>query len=152
MRRRTRSDILNSLQHGIIRAVGRIIELRVGRKLAISKLELIEELSRLGFQADDRKARACVHELRQMGIPILSSSGHRGFWYPESRDEIDHFLNSELRPRAKDLFASISALEKAASRDYGPQSETANQPLLLDLPIAKQSERAIEIVSPNGFG
>ena len=126
--------------------------MRVGRKQAISKLELIDELSKLGFQADDRKVRATIHELRQQGIPILSSSGHKGYWYPQSRDEIDHFLNSELRPRAKDLFTSISALEKAASLDFGPRTETANQPLLLDLPLAKQSEEATEQVSLNGFG
>lgn len=152
MRRKTRSGILNSLPHGIIRAAGRIVEMRVGRKMAISKIELIEELGMIGFLADDRKVRACVHELRQQGIPILSSSGLKGYWYPERRNEIDHFLNTELRPRAKDLFASISALEKAASREFGPLSITANQPLLLDLPAIKQSEDIAEAISQNGFG
>lgn len=150
MKRRTRSEVLTSLPHGIVRVLGRIIELRVGDTNAISKGEIIALLAQHGFSLnDERQIRAGVRELRQAGAPILSSSGARGYWWAKDRAEIELFLDRELRPRATDLFTTISALEKAASRDFGPRGEADNQPLLLDLPRAKQSRDAS---AGNGFG
>ncbi|KKN52909.1 hypothetical protein LCGC14_0607710 [marine sediment metagenome] len=132
--RRTRSDIINSLPYGMTYQLGRILETRIGQNNATTKSELIELLSQHGFQVkDERSIRASVHELRQAGAPILSSSGTAGYWWAANSGEIETFLNAELRPRATDLFKTLRALEKASSREFGLR--TAVQSLLMDVPI-----------------
>lgn len=134
MTRIRRSDVLESLPHGLIRSVGRTLELHVGEDRRISKPDILEALAQLGFKkVDDRKLRAAIHELRQSGVPILASSGSSGYWLASSRAELDHFIDSELRPRATDLFKTISALESAAAESLGPSRAPANQGLLFDV-------------------
>lgn len=136
MRRRTRSEIVDSLPSGLLGTLGRALEFRIGQENAISKVDLIDILAQHGIHlSDDRPIRAGVHELRQMGVLICSSSGSSGYWTSESREEIDLFINSELRPRATDLFSTISALEDAASKKFGPRRVPVGQQPLFPVGI-----------------
>jgi len=131
-KRVTRLDILASLEGGVVRTTGRIIELHRGKENAISKPKLKNALSKHGFKVDERQIRAAVHELRQQGIPLISSSGAKGYWFAESRKEVDEFIARELRPRAVDLFTSIRALESTAEKHFPRERLNGSQPMLFE--------------------
>lgn len=59
-----------------------------GKENAISKQEL---MSRTGIK-DERLIRDAIKKQVESGVPILSSSGHKGYWYSEDIDEIEEFI------------------------------------------------------------
>ena len=61
-----------------------------GRENAISR----EELSRV-TGLPDRTVRREVKRLVRAGIPILSSSTARGYWYSEDLQEIEAFIRED---------------------------------------------------------
>lgn len=59
-----------------------------GKENAISK----EKLCKLTGIKDERIIRDAIKRQVESGVPILSSSGHKGYWYSEDIDEIAEFI------------------------------------------------------------
>ena len=77
-----------------------------GRENAISRQEL-ERL--IGF--NDRTIRLEIKKLVQKGIPILSSSQAKGYWYSDDIAELESFIK-ESKNRCKTEYLTVRALEK----------------------------------------
>lgn len=60
----------------------------IGKENAISKQKLCE----LTGIKDERLIREAIKRQVESGVPILSSSGHKGYWYSEDIDEIEEFI------------------------------------------------------------
>lgn len=77
-----------------------------GKENAVTKKELMR---RTGL--DERTVRAAIKREVEQGTPILSSSGHRGYWYSEDLNEIEEFLR-ESEHRYNTGRKTLAALKK----------------------------------------
>ena len=77
-----------------------------GKENAISKKKL-ERLTGM----KDREIRLEIKALVKKGIPILYSSGHRGYWISEDDAEIAEFIR-ETEHRCKTTILTLSNLKK----------------------------------------
>lgn len=68
--------------------------LGTGKHHAISRQQL-KQITKF----DDRTNREIIRDLRLSGMPIMSSSDHKGYWLAESKDELLSFIN-EYNSRA----------------------------------------------------
>ena len=78
-----------------------------GKENAISKQKLMEVT---GIK-DERLVRDAIKSQVENGVPILSSSGHKGYWYSEDIDEIEEFIR-ENDHRANALSKTTAKLKK----------------------------------------
>jgi hypothetical protein len=109
-----------SLQPGLDRAVLRALQHQVGRDLAISRVELVTKVRRLGFDVHERGVRAMINELRKDGHLICSTGGKGGgYWLAKDWRELREFLDSEVHPRAMDLLQTEKAMKQAAQMRWG---------------------------------
>lgn len=77
-----------------------------GRENAISRRDLA---ARTGLT--DRQVRLAVKALVRQGVPILSSSSCRGYWYSEDISELEGFIReSESRYRTEQV--TLARLKK----------------------------------------
>lgn len=60
----------------------------------------------------DRELRRRIQEERLLGTPILSSNDAGGYYLPENRAELEHFVRS-MRSRAREVEAVAAAVEGA---------------------------------------
>ena len=60
---------------------------------------------------DERLIRDAIKRKVESGDPILSSSGHKGYWYSEDIDEIEEF-SRENDHRANALSKTTAKLKK----------------------------------------
>jgi len=77
-----------------------------GRNNAISRQDL-EQLTGLS----DRAIRKEIKKLVQKGIPILSSSQSKGYWYSDDIEELENFIK-ESKNRCRTEYLTVRALEK----------------------------------------
>jgi hypothetical protein len=115
-------ELINSLPSGLDRALLRTLSFHVGREQAISRAKLIEELAKVGFdyRKEDRPMRACINVLRKAGHPICSTGGRdSGYWLAANWDELNEYLDREVRSRLSDLREQEQALAKAARQLWG---------------------------------
>ena len=70
--------------------------LGTGKHHAISRQRL-KQITKL----DDRTNREIIRDLRLAGMPIMSSSEHKGYWLAESKEEVLSFIN-EYNSRSKE--------------------------------------------------
>lgn len=86
-----------------------------GEAKAISKAELKRK-----WGMDERKVRHIISQIREEFVICAYSSGS-GYFRPETRAEIEHYVN-EMKNRARNTFAAIKTAEDAIKRfDQGPQ-------------------------------
>ena len=78
-----------------------------GKENAISKQKLMEVT---GIK-DERLVRDVIKRQVESGVPILSSSGHKGYWYSEDIDEIEEFIR-ENDHRANAIGKTTAKLKK----------------------------------------
>ena len=78
-----------------------------GKENAVSKQKLMEVT---GIK-DERLVRDAIKSQVENGVPILSSSGHKGYWYSEDIDEIEEFIR-ENDHRANALSKTTAKLKK----------------------------------------
>lgn len=73
---------------------------------------------------NERRFRATVAALREIGYPVISSS-EKGSTYRKawSESEVEEFIRRELSPRIRHLDYQISALRSAAPRHFGPSQQ-----------------------------
>ena len=89
-----------------------------GRENAISRAELCRIT---GWP--DRTVRREIKRLVSQGVPILSSSQARGYWYSESLQEIEEFIREEdARQRtSRKTTARLRRMVKEAHRQIDGQ-------------------------------
>jgi DNA-binding response OmpR family regulator len=76
----------------------KIIQAHVGQEHAIRRDELLETLTRRGYDLDDRKMRKAIENLRfhvSGGAWICSTKNGSGYFFAESEDEMVEYLKSE---------------------------------------------------------
>ena len=111
---------IRKLEPGLKRAILRILQPRVGRKMSISRRELMIALKQYGYKVGDRRARAVIGQLRKDGHMICSTGGNKGgYWLASDWAELSEFVRQEVIPRAMTLLETKSALEKAAESRWG---------------------------------
>jgi hypothetical protein len=119
------AEIIEQMDAGLDRAVLRVLEKRVGEKMAIQKPDLLFELNRMGFGSRlshdtfERQVRRCIVELRNQGQLICSSSGGGGYFLAETMAEFDVFIEQEYRGRIRELQGTVDAMTKAAIDRWG---------------------------------
>jgi hypothetical protein len=115
--------LIDNLPAGIERALLRILNYHVGEENAISRSDLMIQLANSGFRMkDDRPVRALINELRNRGELILSKGGAGGgYWMAMTKEEVEHFLDFEVHPRAMDLLETERSLKMAMEKRFGLQ-------------------------------
>lgn len=87
--------------------------LRKGQGNAIKCADL-EELTQL----DNREVRRCIEQLRRSGVVICSSDD--GYFYPETRAELQEFIHKEAA-RAHSIEITLRSAERLFS-EWGGDS------------------------------
>jgi hypothetical protein len=127
---------IRQMETGVVRAVLRVLSNHIGKENTIRRLDLAEDLHRMGFGSDlvpltfDRHMRAAIAELRKDGHLICSSSGDGGYYLARDRMEYDDFAQVEYRSKITDMAETLHAMDQAAARRFGGDTP-AEQPNLL---------------------
>ena len=101
-----------------IRAVRAALEFHVGKENAISRKKLLKKIPGL----NDRQMRIAIYQLRNDGCLICSRGGRGGgYWMAENIDDVQLFINTELRSRAYDMLKTAQRMEHSAIAQFGSQ-------------------------------
>lgn len=79
-----------------------LLETAVGAENAISKEEICRKT-----RLNERTVREFIAELREEGYLIISTSKSKGYYFPNSKKEAEHFVN-EMEKRGRKCFAAVS--------------------------------------------
>jgi hypothetical protein len=115
-----RQELIDELPAGLTRIVGRIISYRVSKENAITKNELLSQVRVLGYANTKnlgRKIRVAVHELRNQGVLICSSSSGAGYWMAANYSEAAEFFG-EMKGRGTDIMKTARIMEQAADKQF----------------------------------
>lgn len=111
-----RQELIDQMPPGLTRTVGRILDFHRGKDNAITKSQLEHTVRMNGYRDTKdlpRKIRIAVHELRNSGMLICTSSSSKGYWIARDYTEAQEFIG-EMKGRASDIFTTASKLEKSA--------------------------------------
>lgn len=115
-----RQELIDELPPGLTRIVGRIIGYHKGRENAITKQELLSQVKANGYGNSknlSRKIRVAVHELRNEGLLICSTSSGAGYWIATDYSEAaDCFC--EMKGRGTDILKTARKLEETANKKF----------------------------------
>jgi hypothetical protein len=114
------TELIDGLPPGLDRAVLRVLAFHTGRKLAISRVDLVKVIAQHGFPVHERALRACINLLRKNGQPICSTGGDDGgYWLAANWDELNEYLEREIHSRAMDLLEQEQALKASGEKLWG---------------------------------
>ena len=114
------SKHIENLEMSAERAILRILMFRVGRSSAITKRNILEQLTASGFELNERSFRDTINNFRKRGLLIGSgSTPPAGYYLIATRAEYDVFIQREVLSRIADLRAIQQALDLAANRAFG---------------------------------
>jgi hypothetical protein len=115
--------LVDEMDPGAERAVLRVLGFHIGRENAVGREALVMAVHKLGFPVHERVVRACINQLRKDGNMICSTGGFDGgYWIARDWEELNEYLDRELRSRVKDLAEQMRALEQEGNRKWGPYS------------------------------
>lgn len=105
-----------------------------GRDQAISRDELLHQLASHDFaDVEERMLRVMIHELRGEGNLICSSGGLTGgYWMADGWDDVEEYLDHEVRARALDLLEQETIMRHAAGIEFGPKPVPHQLELAMD--------------------
>jgi hypothetical protein len=115
-----RQELIDELPVGLTRFVGRIISYRLGKKNAITKDELLQQVQAHGYRNTKnlrRKIRVAVHELRNSGLLICSTSSGAGYWIAANYSEAAECFG-EMLGRGTDILKTARKMEDAANKQF----------------------------------
>lgn len=116
--------MLEEMPAGAKRGLLRVLGFRKGRKMAIGRRDLAEEMRKVGFRLHERAIRALINELRKEGHPICSTGGEDGgYWLSENWQELEEYLEREVHSRAMDLLEQEQALRATGEKLWGSLSK-----------------------------
>lgn len=125
------NELIDQLPAGLDRAVLRILSYHKGKSKAISRADLVTNLARMGFEVNERAARAMINQLRKQGYTICSTGGEGGgYFLADSWDELMDFIDRELHGRAMDLLEQEKSLKASGERMWGRYSPEKQKRLL----------------------
>lgn len=78
-----------------------------GKENAITRERLCEITG-----VSDRTVRGYIHDAREKGEMIISSTGSKGYYLPTKRDEVSRFIGQQ-KSYIKNLQRSVSKAERA---------------------------------------
>jgi hypothetical protein len=125
MANRLYDEEIRQMEPGVVRAVLRVLSFHIGKENTIKRLDLAEDLRRMGFGSNlvpltfDRHMRAAIAELRKDGHLICSSSGDGGYYLARDRAEYNDFAQVEYRSKITDMADTLRAMDQAAARRFG---------------------------------
>lgn len=126
MKNRTEyEEVIQTMEPGLVRATLRALSFHIGKENTIKRLDLAEDLRRMGFGSDlvpltfDRHMRAAIAELRKDGHLVCSSSGDGGYYLARDRAEYNEFAQVEYRSKITDMAETLRAMDQAAARRFG---------------------------------
>jgi hypothetical protein len=111
-----------ALPPSLERTVLTTLEKCVGRDQALSRRRLLDCVRRVPGLEDthERAVRYIINQARKNGAPICSTGGDDGgYWLAASWDELNEYLDRELRSRLKDLREQEQAMTRAAEQRWG---------------------------------
>jgi len=112
--------MISELEVSAERTILRILSYRVGREAAISRRELLFMVNKNGHVIDDRTLRLHINQLRKQEVPVCSTGGKAGgYWIAENWQELNDYLDNEVRARLKDLREQELALVSAGKKAWG---------------------------------
>jgi hypothetical protein len=107
-----------------------------GRDQALSRDEFLHQIHSHGFDVDERELRIAIHDLKKDGHLIVSSGGSKGgYWLATGWNEVDEYLEREVRARALDLLEQERIFLRAAAIEFGPKP-VPNQLALMQVKAA----------------
>jgi hypothetical protein len=111
--------IIASMPPGLKRDIVRLIS-GYSKEDRLTKENIAVYLHMKYTVALDRQIRATVEELRNEGFPIVSDSGHAGYYFASSLDEIET-LTQELESRSKKMLEQSRMMKRRALELFGAQ-------------------------------
>ena len=117
-------SMIDNLPAGLDRALLRVLQFHRGRTNAISRRDLLKDLTFMGFQMkDDRPMRICINQFRKEGVEICSTGGKKsGYWLAANQEELNEWIQNESEARLKDFGKQIRAMRAAADKRWGRYS------------------------------
>lgn len=118
-------EILAEMPYGFVERVGSALEFYQGQEHAVTKVQLMDSLKRMGFGNGlspatlERQVRLAIVALRKRGALICSSSGEGGYFVAKSRDEYDEFVEREYKGKIADMQETVEAMNAAARARWG---------------------------------
>jgi hypothetical protein len=123
-------ELIKNLPAGLDRSILRILSFHVGCSNTIGRTALVAALRDHGYRVSERQARAQISQLRKAGHLICSAPGEDGGYYlPANDQEFDDFVRTEYLAKITDMQETLSAMKKAAEKQWGKYSP-ARQPSL----------------------
>lgn len=116
---------VRQLDPGLVRAALSVLRFHVGKDMAIEKPDLVGDLRKMGFGGDnsyatfERKIREAIHELRNDGHLVCSSSGDGGYYLAADWQEFEEFAQVEYRSKIIDMSETLKAMESGAAKRLG---------------------------------
>ena len=111
---------IQSMEPGLERAVLRVLQYHAGRGNAIGRGRLLADVQSYLSKATDRGVRVVINQLRKDGFPICSTGGvDGGYWIAACPEELDEYLDRELKARVKDLQEQVNALWRTRKALWG---------------------------------
>jgi hypothetical protein len=101
----------------------------IGYNSRVSRSHLANALLGKVTTGNDRKIRKAKETLNQMGFPMLSSSGAKGYYLAEYQDEIDEYT-IENNHRIASLMAQNNAINRVKLPYVAPSKSKQTQPPL----------------------
>lgn len=114
--------LLAELPPGLEREVLTILAKCVGRDKALVKGGILYHVRKKHtlIKTTERQIRLVVNKLRKSGVMICSTGGiDGGYWIAKDRQELEEFLDHEIRTRINDLREQELALLEAAAKEWG---------------------------------
>lgn len=118
-------EIIMEMEPGLVRAVARALEKRVGQEHALQKPDLLKLVRGQGFGGQisaatlERQARMAIVTLRKSGVLVCSRSGEGGYFLAASRAEYEEFIEREYRAKIRDMSETAGAMDRAARAQFG---------------------------------
>jgi len=121
---------ISEMKPGVEQAIMRT--LRMGHENAILKKDLLRKVKENGFLVHERTIRYGINRLRKSGVLIGSTGGTQGgYWICRDREELNEYMNRELKTRIKDMREQIVQMTKTADKIWTADSSQ----LSLDMPF-----------------
>jgi len=108
------------LSPGLERTLVRVLKTCRGYERRITKRKLMRCIASQVPKTQERAVRAMIARLRKEGVPICSTAGAGGgYWYAATPEELDEFINRELKSKIKDMRETVDALQKTRMDIWG---------------------------------
>lgn len=116
--------LLATIPEVVDRAIILILSRHVGRDRSLPRQELLDQVKDNGYKINDRSLRLAINRIRKSGVPICSTGGQSGgYWTAAGWQELNEYLDNEVRSRITDLKDQEKALVAFGLYHWGIENE-----------------------------